>query len=191
MSHFKFLHERNNEDASSLHNLALMYSDCKLPITSVNHYKLAVSMGSTLSAANLGFMCLDAGMAEQAKVVIDEAMKVEKHETRVEKCLAEIAERRDLEKEKETELLEKAGTSRSFLINMGQALMMAAPLVDGQWKFPFGEMPLSLASNRITGMVDIKSQVSGFGLLFGTPGEKVFRTDRHALSGVMTGSSAE
>jgi len=123
--HFKFLYERNKKDSSSLHNLALLYSDCKLPISSVQHYKMAIPMGETLSAANLGFMYLDSGMAEEAKAIIEQAMKVEKHETNVEKCLAKIIQHGEEEKTKEATLLEIASTNRSFFVNMGQALMGA------------------------------------------------------------------
>jgi len=191
LSHFKFLHERNRKDPSSLHNLALLYSDCKLPVASVEHYKLAFSMGETLSAANLGFMYLDAGMADEAKVLLEQAMKVEVHEARVEKCLAEIHQRKEVEKEKETELLEKSAATKSFLVNLGRALSAAAPPVNGYWKFPFGKMPLTLDSNRITGTVEISKEVSGFGALFGTPGQKIIRTDRYSLEGTMTGSVCE
>jgi len=191
LSHFKFLYERNRKDSSSLHNLALLCSDCKLPVASVEHYKLAFSMGESLSAANLGFMYLDAGMADEAKTLIEQAMKVEGHVTRVEKCLAEIYQRREREKEKENQLLEKAATNKSFLINLGRSLSAVPPPVNGYWKFPFGQMPLTLDSNRVTGSVEIKKEVSGLGALFGTPGQKIERTDRYSLEGMMTGSVCE
>lgn len=91
--HFKFLHERDKTDATALHNLALMFADCKLPITAVQHYKMAIDLGETLSAANLGFMYLDAGIADDAKVMVEKAMGVEGHAPRGEKCLAEIVQR--------------------------------------------------------------------------------------------------
>jgi hypothetical protein len=89
--------------------------------------------------------------------------------------LAEIHQRRELEKEKEVQLLEKAAASKRFLVNLGKALSTAAPPINGYWKFPFGMMPLTLDSNRIAGTVDIKKERSGFAALFGTPGQKVFR----------------
>jgi len=191
LSHFKFLHERNKEDSSSLHNLALMYSDCKLPITSVEQYKQALSKGETLSAANLGFLYLDAGMADEARALVQPAMQVERHDNRVEKCLAAIIQRREQEKDKETELLEKANIDRGFLAKMGNALQRGVPSVDGIWRFPFGEMPLALTGRQLAGSVDIESEVSGFGLLFGTPGQKLTRKDRYTLSGKMKNSVCE
>src|ERR1039457_5421881 len=116
--HFKFLHDWDDKDSSSLHNLALLYADCKLPISAVERYKKAFAMGETLSAANLGYMYLDCGMAAEAKALIQDALKVEGHVARVEKCLAEIIERGEAEESKETELLAAAGVNREFLIGM-------------------------------------------------------------------------
>jgi tetratricopeptide (TPR) repeat protein len=192
LHHFKFLHDRNNEDSSSLHNLALMYADCKLPIASVERYKKAISIGETLSAANLGFMYLDGGMQKEAKELVEQAMKIENHATRVEECMAEIVQRGEKEREKETALLGIANANRNFLVNMGRALTEVAPPLAGHWKFPFGEMPMTVDSNQISGTVDVKTEESGFGLLFGTPGNpKIVRIDRYMLNGELTGAVCE
>jgi tetratricopeptide (TPR) repeat protein len=191
LHHFKFLHDRNPEDSSSLHNLALMYADCKLPITAVERYKKAISMGETLSAANLGYMCLDAGMEKEARELVEQAMKIDKHSTRVEECLAEIVRRSEEEREKEASLFEVANANRTFFVKMGQAFTAAIPPLAGRWEFPFGEMPITIDSNKISGTVDIKTEESGLGALFGTPGGKIVRTDRHALTGKLTGAVCE
>ena len=139
--HFKFLHDRNKSDSSPLHNLALLSADCKLPISAVERYKVAFGMGETLSAANLGYTYLDCGMAEEAKSLIDAAIAIKDHAPRVEKCLAEITQRRKHEGEKETEVLKEAAERRNFFIDMGRALSAPPPPIDGRWKFPFGGMP--------------------------------------------------
>ena len=110
----------NEEDSSSLHNLALMYAGRKLPIASVKHYKRALSLGETLSAANLGFEYLDSGMADEAKALIEQAMEAENHVSRVEKCLAEIVRRTEEEAEKEGVLIANAETYRKFFCKDGQ-----------------------------------------------------------------------
>src|SRR6266852_1301957 len=191
LHHFKFLHDRNNEDASTLHNLALLYADCKLPIASVERYKKAFSMGETLSAANLGFVYLDGGMEKEARELVEEAMNIENHATRVEECLAEIVQRSEKEREKETALFEVAHSNRNFFVNMGRGLTVAAPPLAGHWKFSFGEMPLTVDSNKISGTLDVKTEESGFGALFGTPGSKIVRIDRYTLNGNLTGAVCE
>jgi tetratricopeptide (TPR) repeat protein len=191
--HFKFLHEHNDKDASSLHNLALMYADCKLPVTAVDHYKASFALGETLSASNLGFMYLDCGMAEEAKLLIEKAMAFDNHDSRVEKCLAEIIGRREQESETEANLLKQAGDNRSFLVSMGQALSVEVPDIGGRWKFPFGEMSLTMVSNAVRGTLDITRTEGGFaGVLFGIGGgSPTVKTDTHAFEGKMRGAVCE
>lgn len=192
LSHFQFLNGRNKNDSGSLHNLALMYSACKLPINSVKNYRLAISKGGTLAAANLGFMYLDGGMVEEAKALLREAMKIENHDAGVEGCLANISQREEEEKKREVELLEKASNDKGFLVRMGEAMTMAVPPVEGNWKFPFGEMPLRRISDRVEGSAEIKSEVKGLAAFMVSPvGEKLTKTSRYSLRGTMTGSVCE
>ena len=68
----------------------------------------------------------------------------------------------------------------------------AAPSIEGCWKFPFGEMPVTVVTDRIAGTVEIETEESGFGILFAKPGApKVVRTDNYALEGKLTGAVCE
>jgi tetratricopeptide (TPR) repeat protein len=99
--HFKYLCD-SNQDASALHNLALALSECGLPILSVNAYNSAIELGETLSAANLAYKYLDAGMAKNAKDILKPAMQVVDHEPNVDKCYADIDDRAAAEGPNET-----------------------------------------------------------------------------------------
>jgi tetratricopeptide (TPR) repeat protein len=190
--HFKFLHGHNHNDSSSLHNLALMYADSKLPIRSVRLYKKAFSMGETLSAANLGFMYLDCGMADEAKEIIEQAIKVEKHEGRVEKCLADIIRRADEEEEKEAALLDAAASDRDLLLRIGQALLRPLPSVNGLWKLPFGEMEFMIGPGRLSGAAEIRTELPRYqNALVGTAAAGEFKTDRYTLEGTVDGAVCE
>jgi tetratricopeptide (TPR) repeat protein len=199
LSHFSFLYERNRKDPHSLHNLALLCADCELPITSVGHYKTAFSLGETLSAANLGFMYLDAGMTAEAKELMVQAMEAKDHDSSVERCLAEIARRKETEQEKENELNEDAVLRRNFLSRMGRALSAAFPSVTGVWSFPFGNMPLAVTAGLVSGTVEISGTVEtesqystladmlGTGVLGGLGGRST-RKRKYTLKGELTGS---
>jgi tetratricopeptide (TPR) repeat protein len=191
--HFKFLHDRNKTDSSSLHNLALVSDDCKLPISAVERYRAAFEMGETLSAANLGYTYLECGMAQEAKALIEAAIAVKDHVPRVEKCLAEITQRREHEAEKETEVLKQAAERRSLFIDMGRALSSGAPPIDGSWKFPFGEIPLAVVSGRVEGAAELKRQrsVTVALLLGGVGSEQPARVDTYVLSGKLRGAVCE
>jgi tetratricopeptide (TPR) repeat protein len=188
--HFKFLHERNPDEAAALHNLSLVYEDCGLSILSVSHYKRSIVLGETLSSANLGFMYLAAGMADEAKSIIQEALSVEQHDSRVEACLAEISASSEAQKAKESELLRIASDERSFLISMGAALKSAVPELDGVWKFPFGDIALSRSGEALTGSATITNEgLTSFGLLSGARvGGKISKVEKYDLVGTMTGA---
>jgi hypothetical protein len=159
----------------------------------VGHYKTAFSLGETLSAANLGFMYLDAGMAAEAKKLMAEAMETEDHDSGVERCLAEIARRKETEQEKENKLNEDAVLKRNFLSRMGRALSAACPSVTGVWVFPFGNMPLAVTAGLVSGTVETESQYSrladmlGTGALGGLAGRST-RKRKYTLKGELTGS---
>jgi tetratricopeptide (TPR) repeat protein len=188
--HFRFLHDHNEKDSSALHNLSLLCAECKLPIAAVSHYKLAFKMGNTHSAANLGYMYLDCGMADEATALIGEAMKAPEHNPRVEKCLAETIERREAEQGKQDELLKIADRQRGFLADMGRALTAVVPPIQGQWKFPFGEMPLSVSSGVLSGSMEVTREDTSravIGQILG--GSKPApRIERYILKGPLTGA---
>ncbi len=192
--HFKFLHAQNDKETGSLHNLALLYDDCKLPISAVTRYKESVTLGETLSAANLGFMYLNAGMAEEAKTLVDRAMQIKDHDPQVEKCLNTILEKSAEEKERETKLLEAATGNRGFLVHMGEALTATVPNVAGTWKFPFGEMTLTIASDTLQGTLDVSTTESGLAAVLsgiyggGSPSVK---TETYTFDGKMKGAVCE
>jgi tetratricopeptide (TPR) repeat protein len=190
--HFKFLHERDRTDASSLHNFSLLQSDCELLISAVENYKKCFAMGQTLSAANLGFMYLDAGMAEEAKQLIDQAMRIEPHEVTVEKCLAEIKQRSKDERENEDKLLEIARAAKKFFLDVGVGLGLTIPRVDGRWEFPFGEMTLTSVPAGISGTAEIKREELPLVPLLGMAGPaKEVRTEKYSLEGRLTGAVCE
>jgi hypothetical protein len=119
-------------------------------------------------------------------------MKVEDHDPAVEKCLAEIMQRREAEKEKETEILKQAADRRAFFLDMGRALSAQTPLIDGLWKFPFGEIPLSVISGRLEGAADIKRPQYTLGLMLGgIGGRPTERVDTYVISGKLTGAVCE
>jgi len=193
LHHFKFLYKQNPSEASSLHNLALLYSDCELPITSVSHYKQSFKLGETLSAANLGFKLLDAGMAAEATDLIKEAMAIEPHDKRVEACLADISQRPQDESNKESELLQAASSDKGFLVLMGLALQAKPPAISGRWRFPFGEMTLVLEDKTLTGQAEITKPGALVALASlmspGAPREpERKRVERYSLTGKLQGA---
>jgi hypothetical protein len=186
--HFKYLCERDPEHGDALHNFALACSECKLPISSVANYKRAFSSGVTLSAANLGFDYLSAGMAAEATAIITDGMKIDGHEPRVERCLAEIGERTAEEKRKMEEILAEVTNKRKALIEIGEALRRKVERpIDGTWQLPFGPTGITCEDGVVEGyserVVEDPPLIAG--------GKAVTRTVGHTLKGHLSGSVCE
>jgi tetratricopeptide (TPR) repeat protein len=194
LHHFKFLHERNADETGSLHNLALLSADCQLPIMSVGRYKRSFALGDSLSAANLGFMYLDAGMADEATALVKEAMLSEQHESNVEQCLAEIRQRTENEGTKQSDLLKTASDEKDFFVGMGTALQRVLADVDGPWEFPFGEMTLARKGSKLSGTATIsKDEPPNFyDALLASPlavtGKKEAKIENYTLDGTIKGA---
>jgi tetratricopeptide (TPR) repeat protein len=192
--HFKFLRERDLAETGALHNFALLHQDCGLPITSVSCYKKAFALGETLSAANLGYMYLDAGMADEAKALAEKAMSSEGHEAKVAACLAEISQRTKKEETKQSDLLKAAGDEKDFFVSIGGALHRLVADIEGLWKFPFGKMTLTRNGVTLSGTATISKTENLVGLasLMGVSGEasgvKSARTEKYTLNGTFRGS---
>ena len=194
LHHFKFLCDHNSENAASLHNLALLFADCKMPIKAVEHYRRAIALGETLSAANLGSMYLDCGLADEATSLMKEAMKQENYDDFLDRRLAEVAQRRAGERDAETTVLKEANEKRAFLMETGDAMKAPLPPIEGRWRFPFGEMPLSVNDGKVYGSANIKKQRTGLALLLtgvggsSAPAEEV---ESYAFFGTLTGAVCE
>jgi hypothetical protein len=134
-------------------------------------------------------MYLDCGMADEARAVCQQAMKIEPHEGNVEECLAQIVQRTELEKEKQAEIMETSNATRDFLVSMGQGLQTVPPVIGGLWKFPFGEMLIESDQKRIAGNCEVTTEEkkTGLGTLFGDSSPQV-KTVKYTLSGDFTGA---
>jgi tetratricopeptide (TPR) repeat protein len=186
--HFHFLYQRNHDNIPALHNLALMCSENNLPILSVTQYKQAFERGESLSAANLGFMYLDAGMAQEAKTIIERAIEIDGHPARVEKCVTQIIERQEQEETKQTELLTSADATRRMFISIGSALTVEPPNVAGTWNFPFGEIVLTRVASELVGDAEISVENQFRYLLQISSSLKDRRTEIYSFKGTMLGS---
>jgi tetratricopeptide (TPR) repeat protein len=185
--HFKYLCDLN-QDASALHNLALAFSECGLPILSAGTYKQAIDLGETMSAANLAYKYLDAGMANSAKDILKPAMQVVDHEPSVDKCYAEIDERIAAESPKRDKLIEDAQGTRKFLAAVGHGLKKVTPQIAGIWRLPFGDIDLKIIGVNLAGKAEIIKEEFGLAGFLESPGEKTTKTEVYTFEGPLTGA---
>lgn len=149
---------KNNEDGGGFHNLALAYSECELPIHCVQEYLHAYKLGTVLSANNLAYKYLDAGMANEAQNLIKDALTNHPDSaSEIGRVLAEITERQEEENKKEERLLDEATKMQEFVIAFGEGFVAGSiPSPNGIWAFKFGNIELHLEGNSLIGSADIK-----------------------------------
>jgi tetratricopeptide (TPR) repeat protein len=149
--HFKVLMDHSPDNSASENNFAVACSELSLPITSVRHYKLALSKGETLAANNLGYRFLEAGFQEECEAVLTETASKENCVTEVHQALG-VAKGRALEEEaKLAEIIRNADERRDLLARIGDAT--------------FSTTPVTLAGVWVLDAFDVSFQINGRELL--------------------------
>ncbi len=195
--HFDMLHRHDTTNSGSLHNLALSSSNCNLPIGSVRRYKQAFAGGSTLSASNLAYRYLDAGMTDEAAAILGEALKIEGHDSEVESALAAISDRTKEEEKSEVEALTEASTQRKFFASVGTGLETVASPIDGIWRLPMGDLALKVEGLKVLGQTVteppkvIQSNAQAFSLAALALGGSSTEPTEYEFSGVLMGTACK
>ncbi|MBZ5672277.1 MAG: tetratricopeptide repeat protein [Acidobacteriia bacterium] len=187
LRHYNLICEWEPENASALHNLGLAYSRLKLPISSVSRYKDALALGETLSASNLGYLYLNAGMVDEAVKTLQEAQNKKGCDPQVTRCLATVYERQKKETEEELSKLGTAKEQQAFLVSFGRPFLSDdSPPLEGKWEFPFGIISLQFTSGKVLGeaVVQEPAVVGLKGLCgLGTPQTADRKFERVSFSG--------
>jgi hypothetical protein len=106
-----------------------------MPSKSVESYRRASDAGNTLASANLGNRLLNAGFVDEARELLDAAMKEPEPHANVSSHLASIESTTTAENERETEILADAQREREFLRRYATARLVAGetPDLSGDW----------------------------------------------------------
>jgi tetratricopeptide (TPR) repeat protein len=181
------------EDFTAMNNLAVALWALELPVEAVDHYKKAFKGGNTLAAGNLAYRYLNAGMVEEARSVVDHALKADEPNPMVTDAFAEISRRRNDEATKHEVVLAEASRKREFLAQMGEAVLTEQTVdVTGRWKFPDVVIELSVEGKIIKGTTS--RPIGGMaltGLLGGLDQGEQAKTDVYTFRGVLAGRVGE
>jgi tetratricopeptide (TPR) repeat protein len=162
--HYHVVLEQREMDGA-MNNLATILGPLGLPISSVEHYKAAIKLGNTLAAGNLAFRLLDAGAADEAKAIVNHAMKEGDPDAMVTDALAAVGRRRQEEDKKYEELLQGTVEKRSFFAAMGEASLATDKTdIAGRWTFPFATIDLKIAGDLLKGTAQTPIYPSGLAL---------------------------
>src|ERR1700739_604644 len=184
--HYKSVLDQRFQDAAALNNLGVAYTALGLPILAVQNPKLAAEVGNTLSAGNLAFKYLDAGMVEEGTKIIGPALTEKDHDVKVDEAVAEIKKRTEAEHEKEKSIYSVSKEQRAFFREFGSAIIYPEiGDIAGLWTFPFGDIPIKVEDGVIEGDLQKPPHTSTFALLAGVKPDK--KTKSYMLRGSLTG----
>lgn len=157
---------RANRSRIAWNNLGVSLNVLGLPIESVAAYRKAEGLGETLAMSNLAHKFLDAGFLQEAKDVLDSALKVKDHHKNIDKALGIVENAKEAESKKETANMEKAKPVSEYYRQFGRSLAKPLPIEDiaGKWKAPQCNLDFALDGTSLvaTGTYDVSA---GIGLL--------------------------
>lgn len=126
-----------NRTAVAWNNLGVSLNLLGMPIRSVAAYRRSEKLGETLAMSNLAHKFLEAGFLQEAKEVLDTALKIKDHHKNIDKALGTVETAQEAENKKETANHEKAKPMSECYREIGRSL--AKPLaisIVGKWKGP-------------------------------------------------------
>lgn len=142
------------ENPMALNNIGVAYSRLQMPIQSISSQKKAFDLGNTLAGSNIALGYLEAGFADEASQVIEQARgKEETIHRNIGSTFAQIADNKEKERKHEKEVLENAREQQRFLRVFGEAYFVHSSGIDlsGTWCFSDGiEVILVQEKNVIT-----------------------------------------
>ncbi len=118
-------------------NLGLLFAELDLPMKSISLLKRSTEQGNSLAAANLASRYLDAGMTEEAKNVLENALDFEVVNSNVHESLARIRKDSDAEERKWKEKTRKAQQDLNLFDEYASSLLINLnkdQLLQSEWK---------------------------------------------------------
>jgi len=120
----------------ALNNRGVQLMEMKIPFRAVSSYRKSAEGKETLAMANIASLYLKAGFEQEAKTILEDAMKEEEPHGNVAHTIASIAERRQKEEDKYRDVLEGAEREQRFLRVFTDAHYLPCDIPEpfqGQW----------------------------------------------------------
>jgi len=111
----------NPKHESALNNLGVAYKNLELPFKSVNYYKEALDVDSSIAASNLAYLLMDQGFEKEAEEYLINAQKKEDVHDNVFTAASSLKSRLSNENDKEEKVIAKAEKKFRFLNAFGDS----------------------------------------------------------------------
>lgn len=151
--HYKKVVSRN-PSPSSWNNLGVSYANCNLNGKSIAAYKESKNLNETLAMANMAFRYIEAGFFEDAREILDEAVKIENYHPNIGEAKAKLEKLINEEKDKEKQILESYEPYGSFYRSYSKAFVdkeIGEGVLNGRWKTKHGEVEIKQTTNNFQG----------------------------------------
>jgi Tfp pilus assembly protein PilF len=125
-------------------NLGVAYQRSDMGILSVDAYRRANEDGNTLAAANLAYLYLNAGFADEAEATVAKAAQADFPHPNVAQATAAIATTREEQEERRTQLTAKGERQTVFLGRYAEARIRQGPRFEGTWSFHDGNQEVQV-----------------------------------------------
>lgn len=154
-----------NRTPIAWNNLGVSLSGIGLPIKAISAYRESQTKGETLAMSNLAHKFLESGFLEEAKAMVDAALKIPDHHKNIDKALGTIETNQEEEGKRETASLEKSKLASAYYRQFGRSL--AKPLatnISARWKSPNCELKMVVTGTTLVAIGSYERS-SGIGLL--------------------------
>lgn len=113
--HYRLILQISPKNAGALNNAGITYDTLDMHTLAVDSYRKAYALGNTLSAANLAYLYLEPGFAEDASDLLDAAQRHDGPHPNVAAAIAAVSRTRERDEESQTSVLKGAREQRVFL----------------------------------------------------------------------------
>ncbi len=137
-----------------LNILAVILSELDMPITTARFYRSAWEQKETLAAGNLAELMGQAGLVDEAKGVLDEALKEEDVDQRVHQVFVSVARWEENEKKRLKQIGEAGTAERSlvlkrFELERQQLSSLRVEDIEGIWRTSVGDMTFERRGDKL------------------------------------------
>lgn len=136
--HYKTLLDFEPNNSGGLNNIAIQYGRLTMPISAAKFYKRASEQNNTLSHANLAYIYMNAGFADEAREILDKAKQFKNIHPNVGSAIASLSKKEDDEQKSEEKYLKIAREQQKLLRQFAEAYFVEttqSPSFVGAWQF--------------------------------------------------------
>ncbi len=149
--HYQIILQISPKNAGALNNAGVAYRALSMHTLAVDSYRKAYALGNTLSAANLAYLYLEHGFAEDASGLLDDAQRHDSPHPNVAAAIAAVSQTRERDEASQISVLKRGREQRVFLSAYAEQYFTprtATAIFEGNWQSDEGYKVLITQQNE-------------------------------------------